>query len=248
MARLSKSAAARQLQISRTTLYKLLEQGILSATPDGRIDSAELVRIAPLVDSLKERTWTSMDSTPHPQEHQSLEQDEQPVDSVHEQSWTGVHGRERTSTVQDLVDTLREQLQLMRTELQAAREERALLLQMLQDMQHRYDRLLDMPRPRPQDAPGPPHAPRRPTDTPSAPRGHARPPGTPYPDARGTTRRQILTLLQDHPEGLTPAEMRILLGFTKRLAQTCLGMRRDGLLRRVERGRYVAMEPGGTQR
>jgi hypothetical protein len=52
-------------------------------------------------------------------------------------------------------------------------------------------------------------------------------------------RRQILALLHDHPEGLTPAAMRTLLGATKRLAQTCLGMRRDGLLRRVQRGRYA---------
>ena len=43
-----------------------------------------------------------------------------------------------------------------------------------------------------------------------------------------------------YPEGLTPAEMRTLLGVDKRLADTCLGMRRYGLLRRVERGRYVA--------
>src|SRR5262249_31404661 len=114
MPRLSKSAAARHLQISRTTLYKLIEQGALSATPDGRIDSAELVRVAPLVDSLKERTWTSMDSTAHPQEQQHDEQGEQVVDSVYEQLWTSVHGRAPTSTLQGLVDTLREQLQLMR--------------------------------------------------------------------------------------------------------------------------------------
>ena len=55
MARLSKSEAARQLGISRTALYKLIEQGAMSATPAGRIESAELVRVAPLVDSLKER-------------------------------------------------------------------------------------------------------------------------------------------------------------------------------------------------
>jgi hypothetical protein len=61
----------------------------------------------------------------------------------------------------------------------------------------------------------------------------------PYADARGTMRRQILTLLQDYPEGLTPAEMRTRLGATKRLAQTCLGMRRDGLLRRAGHGRYA---------
>jgi hypothetical protein len=81
-----------------------------------------------------------------------------------------------------------------------------------------------------------PHPPRTPDVPP-------RPPGTPYADARGTVRRQILALLQEHPDGLTPAEMRTRLGATKRLAQTCIGMRRDGLLRRVERGRYVAIAP-----
>jgi hypothetical protein len=56
-------------------------------------------------------------------------------------------------------------------------------------------------------------------------------------------RRRIVTLLQDHPEGLTPAEMRILLGAEKRLADTCLGMLRYGLVQRVGRGRYVAVQP-----
>jgi len=64
----------------------------------------------------------------------------------------------------------------------------------------------------------------------------------PLTGARGNLRRRIVALLQEHPEGLTPAEMRIRLGVDKRLAATCLGMRRDGLLRRVGRGRYVAAE------
>jgi hypothetical protein len=34
--------------------------------------------------------------------------------------------------------------------------------------------------------------------------------------------------------------MRTLLGVNKRLADTCLGMLRYGLLQRVERGRYFA--------
>jgi hypothetical protein len=52
-------------------------------------------------------------------------------------------------------------------------------------------------------------------------------------------RRRILTLVREHPEGLTPAEMRTLLRASKRLANTCIAMRRDGLRRRVGRGRYV---------
>src|SRR5947208_302986 len=46
MARLTKADAARQLGISRATLYKLIDQGAISATPDGLIDSTELVREA----------------------------------------------------------------------------------------------------------------------------------------------------------------------------------------------------------
>ena len=53
--------------------------------------------------------------------------------------------------------------------------------------------------------------------------------------------RRIVTLLQDHPEGLTPAEMRALLGLDRSLADTCLGMLRDGLVQRVGRGKYIAV-------
>ena len=56
-------------------------------------------------------------------------------------------------------------------------------------------------------------------------------------------RRRIVALLQEHPEGLTPAESRTLLGVEKHLADTCLGMRRYGLVQRVGHGRYVAGTP-----
>jgi hypothetical protein len=43
-------------------------------------------------------------------------------------------------------------------------------------------------------------------------------------------RRRILALLQDDPDGLTPAEMRTRLGVERSLADTCLGMLRYGLV------------------
>jgi hypothetical protein len=46
-------------------------------------------------------------------------------------------------------------------------------------------------------------------------------------------------LLREHPEGLTPTEMRGLLRADRRLTDTWSGMFRDGLLRRVGRGRFV---------
>ena len=63
MAKLTKADAARQLGIARSTLYKLIDQGKVSPTPDGLIDQAELVRVAAYVDTIKERTRSSADTT-----------------------------------------------------------------------------------------------------------------------------------------------------------------------------------------
>jgi DNA-binding XRE family transcriptional regulator len=58
MAKLTKADAARQLRISRTTLYKLIEQGKVSPTPDGLIDTAELVRVMSTMNVHGERQFT----------------------------------------------------------------------------------------------------------------------------------------------------------------------------------------------
>jgi len=50
-------------------------------------------------------------------------------------------------------------------------------------------------------------------------------------------------LLQEHPEGLAPAEMRSLLGMDKSLADTWLGMLCYEVVQRVERGQYVVAQP-----
>ena len=52
-------------------------------------------------------------------------------------------------------------------------------------------------------------------------------------------RRRIVALLEEHPEGLSPVQTRQLLGMGKDLGSTMKSMSRDGLLRRVETGRYV---------
>ena len=62
--------------------------------------------------------------------------------------------------------------------------------------------------------------------------------------ARGARRRRIVALLQEHPEGLRPAEMRTGLGVDQSVADTCLGLRRSGLLQRVGRGTEVAAGAG----
>jgi predicted transcriptional regulator of viral defense system len=67
-------------------------------------------------------------------------------------------------------------------------------------------------------------------------------------DPRDAMRRRIVALLQDHPAGLTPAEIQALLGVDRSLADTCLGMLRYGLVQRVERGRYGAAAPSRHER
>ena len=149
-----------------------------------------------------------------------------------------------------LLPEVREQLQRAQ-ERERAYEERERVMQdhiaqltaMLHESQQQNQRLLDMPRPAPQeapqDAPGATQARRRPTSPPprqDTPQGQ---PAAQGGDPRGAMRRRIVALLQEHPEGLTPADMRTRLGVDKNLADTCPGMLRYGLLQRVERGRYV---------
>jgi hypothetical protein len=114
----------------------------------------------------------------------------------------------------------REQAALERE--QAARKREALLLHTLEQAQQQSQRLLDVGRSTP--APSMPGA----------------PPTTFV--ARGEMRRRIVALLQEHPEGLSPGQTRKLLGLVKDMGSTMKAMARDGLLRRVETGRYVAGE------
>jgi len=162
-----------------------------------------------------------MDTQSSHDEHQ-----ERPPEPVYEQSWAPVHERQWTST-DPLVDVLREQLQRAQ-ERERVYEERerayhdhiARLTAMLHESQQQNQRLLDMPRTTPPPAlPGPGA-----TAAVSAP--------------RGDMRRRIVALLQEHPEGLSPVQTRQRLGVARDLGNTMKAMVRDGLLRRVETGRY----------
>jgi hypothetical protein len=51
----------------------------------------------------------------------------------------------------------------------------------------------------------------------------------------------IVDLLPQHPEGLSPAQVRQGLRVEKDLADTMGGMARDGILDRIETGRYTVV-------
>jgi hypothetical protein len=223
MALLTMVDAVRLTGVSRAQLYRYLKAGRISRTPDGFLDTAELLRAGLM---LQMRDETAPVSMTHDETDSSVLRETVPVSPV---SSAHIQALER------LIEVLQKELDASReretTLLREAHERETLLLQMLSHVQQQNQRLLDLPRQLPPPAPRPPTVAR-----PTAPPG----------DPRGAIRRRIVALLQDYPEGLTSAEMRTLLGVDRSLADTCLGMLRYGLVQRVERGRYVATEPPRT--
>jgi outer membrane murein-binding lipoprotein Lpp len=152
MARHSKADAARYLGISRTTLYRLIQQGTLSPTPEGLIDDTELVRAAPHVDAIKARIETSSDSVqerhdtgsdsmqvqhetlrfykPVDTELQASGQSVTPQDSLQERHDTGVTGRHWTEEgarygthLEGEVDMLRVQVHTLQAQVERLHDE-----------------------------------------------------------------------------------------------------------------------------
>jgi hypothetical protein len=122
---------------------------------------------------------------------------------------------------------------VLRRELDAARERETTLLQMWSQMQQQNQRLLEAATrpiaPSPPPLPSPYQEDRElPSQEAPTPRG-----------SRGAMRRRIVALLREHPADLSPLQTRQQLGIAKDLAHTMHAMWRDGLVRRVERGRYV---------
>ncbi len=219
MAKLTISDAARVTGVSRVTLHRYIKAGKLSRTPDGLIDTAELLRIGLVL---------------HPDTLQQPVTVQRPVTPPATPPVTA-----DTPILERLIEVLQRELDDARAREQAAREREVMLLQMLQQVQQQNQRLLEAPRSVPTPS-APASLVRSPADTAPPARGVA-----PFP-TRGAARQRILALLREYPEGLTAAELRVLLGAEKSLTDTCAGMFKNGLLRRVGRGRYVANDPADT--
>jgi hypothetical protein len=134
MAKLTVSDAARVTGVSRMLLYRYIKAGRLSRTPDGLIDTAELLRAGLVLQTSDVTTPVTPlhDVTPPPVTHVT------PVTMPVTEAVTPPVSAE-TRTLERLVDVLQR-------ELDAARERETLLLQMLSQMQQQNQRLLDMPR------------------------------------------------------------------------------------------------------
>src|SRR5215471_352018 len=117
---------------------QLIDQGKLSATPDGLIDTAELVRVMSTVNVHPARPLTPlnmshMDTNPDGSEHH-----ERPALTSSEHDVQPSSERQLTSTYRDLVDILREQLQAAQERERDYREHIARLTVML-DQAHQQN-------------------------------------------------------------------------------------------------------------
>jgi hypothetical protein len=228
MAKLTISDAARVAGVARSTLHRAMHAGRLSVDADGRVDTSELLRAGYTLHgathqshapALQDATFPRRDTqqTHTPAETQGVLALQQERDLLRLE-------RDLLRRELDAAQT-REQVALAREqeardERQAVREREALLLRMVEQMQHRYDRLLEAPQQPPAPTAVPHHTAAGAAD-------------------RGEIRRRIVALLQDHPEGLSPTQVRQHLTVDKPLTNTMAAMVRDGLLQRVAPGRYV---------
>jgi hypothetical protein len=228
MARLILSDAARACNIARTTIQRAVKTGRLSLDAEHLVDTAELLRLGYQLDAAVLHA-----ASQHPpgatQQNAAPQHSTLPQQGVAAQELQLV--RQERDALQRERDLLTQQVDMLRSMQHTTQQQLTQAQQMLHEMQHRYDRLLDTPRPVPALSP---------QVAPNAPLGQSEAfPG----DPRGAMRRRIVALLQDYPEGLTPAQIRDLLGVHRTFADTCLGMLRYGLVRRIGYGRYVAAEP-----
>jgi flagellar motor protein MotB len=216
MAKLTLSEAARACHIARTTIQRAVRAGRLSLDAEHMVDTAELLRVGYQVDAAVLHAAPQQVVSP-------TQQDAAPPRSTPQHSDAAPHElqllRQERDMLQQERNRLAQQVDVLLALHQTTQQQLTQAQQMLHDMQHRYDRLLEAPR----SLPTPP--------IPLAPGGVSAP--------RGDMRRRIVTLLQEHPEGLSPVQTRQLLGIDKSLGSTMKAMARDGLLRRAETGRYV---------
>jgi polyhydroxyalkanoate synthesis regulator phasin len=126
MAQLSKSEAAKWLGMSRTTLHKYIKKGRINTTPDGKIDTTELLR----------RGYT-LHSVNSADEHGPV---------YGEQLWTGGNTAQTSvHAVVQQVDILQQQLADLKQELQDAKARELRLLSLLESQQ----RFLEAAKPEP---------------------------------------------------------------------------------------------------
>ena len=143
MAKLSISEAARACGVARTTIQRAVKMGRLSLDAEHQVDTAELLRLGYQVDaavlhaaSQHSSLTTQQDAAPQRSTPQRSDATPQELQLLRQERDFLQQERNRLAQQVDLLLTLHQTTQQQLTQAQ----------QMLHEMQHRYDRLLEAPR------------------------------------------------------------------------------------------------------
>ena len=231
MAKLTISDASRACGVSRTTIQRAVKAGRLSLDAEHQVDTAELLRLgykldAALLHAASQQGKVHVQRDAAAQGRSSVQEGAAEIELRFLRQQYEQIQRERDRLVQQVQQLQMQQAQTQQHLTQAQQMQQD-VQQMLHAAQQRYDRLLDAPRP----LSG--------LSISTGPQGNV--PVSVSPRDRGDMRQRIVALLRDYPNGLSPAQTRQRLGIEKDLGSTMKAMLRDGLLRRVEPGRYVVL-------
>jgi len=165
MAKLTLSEAARACNVARTTIQRAVKTGRISLDAEHRVDTAELLRIGYQLDAAVLHAATQ-------QFPMKTQQNAAPQHSTSPQQGAAAQElqllRQERDALQRERDLLMQQVNMLHTIHQTTQQQLTQAQQMLHEMQHRYDRLLEAPRtaPPPRPAPDPQSRSTGPTETP----------------------------------------------------------------------------------
>jgi hypothetical protein len=143
MAKLTLSEAARACKVSRTTIQRAVKAGRLSLDAEHRVDTAELLRVGYQLDAAVLHAASQQDAAP-------MQQDAAPQRSTTQHPGAAAQElqllRQERNALQRERDLLMQRVDMLRSMHQTTQQHLTEAQQMLHEMQHRYDRLLEAPR------------------------------------------------------------------------------------------------------
>jgi hypothetical protein len=152
MAKLTISDAARACGVARTTIQRAVKTGRLSLDAEHQVDTAELLRLGYPVDAAVLHAVSQQGVS-------TMQRDAAPPRSTPQRSDAALQELQLIRQERDLLqqerNRLAQQVDVLLALHQTTQQQPTQAQQMLHEMQHRYDRLLEAPRSAPVPASGP---------------------------------------------------------------------------------------------
>src|SRR5262249_45268021 len=153
MAKLTLSDAARACGVARTTIQRAVRTGRVSLDAEHQVDTAELLRAGYQLDAAVLHAASPHVTAPA-QQNAAPAQHPTPQHAAHTQEVLLL--RQERTMLQHERDRLAQQVDVLLALHQTTQHQLTQAQQMLHEMQHRYDRLLEAPQSAPAPAPAAP--------------------------------------------------------------------------------------------